>query len=165
MHTMQIRRAEEKDIPRILKLLGQVLEVHAAIRPDIFVSGTTKYSQEDLKLMVLDDEKPIYVADENGEVLGYAFCQLKEQPFTSTMVPFKSFYIDDLCVDEMSRGKHVGKELFDHVKKEAGRLGCYEVTLNVWTGNDSAERFYEKMGMKVKEKQMEIILDKNLGNK
>ena len=165
MHTMQIRRAEEKDIPRILKLLGQVLEVHAAIRPDIFVSGTTKYSQEDLKLMVLDDEKPIYVADENGEVLGYAFCQLKEQPFTSTMVPFKSFYIDDLCVDETSRGKHVGKELFDHVKKEAGRLGCYEVTLNVWTGNDSAERFYEKMGMKVKEKQMEIILDKNLGNK
>ena len=32
---------------------------------------------------------------------------------------------------------------------EAKRLGCYEVTLNVWAGNTSAEKFYEKMGAAV----------------
>lgn len=37
-------------------------------------------------------------------------------------------------------------------------MGCYEVTLNVWSGNTSAEKFYEKMGMKTKERQMEYIL-------
>ena len=74
---MNIRRAENKDIKRILELLGQVLEIHANIRPDIFVSGTTKYSEDDLKEMILDDEKPIFVAtDESDTVLGYAFCQL-----------------------------------------------------------------------------------------
>ena len=156
---MELRRAGEKDITRILELLSQVLEVHAKIRPDIFVSGTTKYNEGDLKLMVIDDEKPIYVADEDGTVLGYAFCQLKQPSFASTMVPHKTLFIDDLCVDEKSRGKHVGEKLFEHVKKEAVRLGCYDITLNVWRGNDAAEHFYEKMGMITRERQMEIILN------
>ena len=47
---------------------------------------------------------------------------------------------------------------FEYVKNEAKQLGCYEVTLNVWTGNTSAEKFYEKMGMRTKERQMEYIL-------
>ena len=41
---MMIRDAKEKDIPRILKLLEQVLQIHADIRPDIFIPGTTKYT-------------------------------------------------------------------------------------------------------------------------
>ena len=157
---MNIRRAKETDIKKIMELLGQVLEIHAAIRPDIFVSGTTKYSEDDLKEMILDDEKPIYVAaDDEDNCMGYAFCQLKNPAFTSTMVPHKSLYIDDLCVDEKYRGKHLGEALFEHVKREAKRLECYEVTLCVWNGNDTAERFYEKMGMTTKERMMEIILD------
>ena len=157
---MKIRRAKKEDIKRIIELLTQVLEIHAKIRPDIFVSGTTKYSEDDLDAMILDDERPIFVAaDEDDTVMGYAFCQLKSPAFTSTMVPRKSIYIDDLCVDEKYRGQHVGEALFEHVKKEAKELGCYEVTLCVWNGNDSAERFYEKMGMTTKERVMEFILD------
>lgn len=45
---MTIRRANEKDIPRIIDLLGQVLQIHAEIRPDIFIPGTTKYTDEEL---------------------------------------------------------------------------------------------------------------------
>ena len=157
---MKIRRAEEKDITRIMELLGQVLEIHAKIRPDIFVSGTTKYSEDELKAMIPDDEKPIFVAtDEQDTVMGYSFCQLKNPAFTSTMVPHRSLYIDDLCVDEKFRGQHIGEKLFEYVKEEAKKLGCYEVNLCVWKGNDSAESFYEKMGMTTKERVMEIILD------
>jgi ribosomal protein S18 acetylase RimI-like enzyme len=74
------------------------------------------------------------------------------------MVPFTSLFIDDLCVDASARGQHIGEQLFEHVKSEAKRLGCYEVTLNVWEGNDSARGFYDKMGLKVKESMMEFIL-------
>ncbi len=123
---MIIRRAENKDINDVLKLLSQVLEVHAAIRPDIFVPGTTKYSAGELEEMFADDTRPVYVAtDDNDTVRGYAFCQIQEPAFTSTMVPNRMLFIDDLCVDEKARGQHIGKELFDHVKAEAGRLGCY----------------------------------------
>ena len=156
---MKIRRADEKDSLRIMELLGQVLQIHADIRPDIFIPNTTKYTQEELSEIIKDETKPVYVAvDENDVCIGYAFCQLKEQPFSNNMVPFKSLFIDDLCVDQKIRGKHIGENLFEHVKSEAKRMGCYEVTLNVWAGNTSAERFYEKMGMKTKERQMEYIL-------
>ena len=156
---MNIRRAKEKDINNIINLLQQVLEIHANIRPDIFVSGTTKYTKEELQAKVSDDSAPIYCAvDDNDEVVGYVFCVVKDQPFSTNMVPFKSIYIDDLCVDSSYRGQHIGEKLFEFVKEEGRRLGCYEITLNVWTGNDSAEAFYEKMGMKTKEKQLEYIL-------
>ena len=156
---MNIRRAKEKDINNIINLLQQVLEIHAKIRPDIFVSGTTKYSEDELATMINDDSAPIFAAvDENDELIGYAFCVLKEQPTSPFMVPFKSIYIDDLCVDSNYRGQHIGEQLFDFIKEEAKRLCCYEISLNVWAGNDSAEAFYEKMGMKTQKKKLEYIL-------
>ncbi|CBK75448.1 Acetyltransferases [Butyrivibrio fibrisolvens 16/4] len=156
---MNIRRANEKDIDSLIKLLQEVLEIHANIRPDIFISGTTKYTKVELIEKIANDDEPIYVAvDENDEVMGYAFCALKHQPFSTNMVPFKSLYIDDLCVDSNYRGQHIGEQLFEYVKAEAKRLGCYEITLAVWAGNDGAERFYDRIGFKTKERIMEYIL-------
>ena len=156
---MHIRKAEEKDILKIMELLGQVLQIHADIRPDIFIPGTTKYTEEELKELLKEEKKPIYVAvNEEDVCIGYAFCQIQEQPFSNNMVPFKSLFIDDLCVDQQIRGQHIGENLFEYVKSEARKLNCYEVTLNVWAGNISAEKFYEKMGMRTKERQMEYIL-------
>ena len=156
---MNIRLAEEKDIDSVIKLLTQVLNIHAKIRPDIFIGGTAKYTKEELMEIFNDANRPVYVAvDENDSVMGYAFCIKKKQPFSPNMVPFDSLFIDDLCVDQNIRGKHVGQKLFEHVKEEAKKMGCYEVTLNVWEGNDTARRFYEKMGMVPKETQMEFIL-------
>ena len=156
---MKIRKAEEKDIPRLLALLGQVLQIHAELRPDIFIPGTTKYTVCELAELLKQEEKPIYVAvDEDDVCRGYAFCQMREQPFSTNMVPFKSLFIDDLCVDRQARGQHIGESLFEYVKQQAKELGCYEVTLKVWAGNTPAEHFYEKMGMKTKERQMEYIL-------
>ena len=156
---MNIRKAEEKDIPRIIELLGQVLQIHADIRPDIFIPGTTKYTVCELRELLKNEAKPVYVAVNEADVCqGYAFCQLKEQPFSNNMIQFRSLFIDDLCIYKQARGQHIGECLFEYVKQEAKKLGCYEVTLNVWTGNTPAEKFYEKMGMKTKERQMEYIL-------
>ena len=158
---MHIRKAEEKDIPGILNLLSQVLELHAALRPDIFIPGTTKYTKSELTFMINEESRRIYVAaDENDNVAGYAFCEIREQKSNNFMVPFTSIYIDDLCVDETVRGKHIGRQLFDHVRREAFEMGCYELTLNVWEGNDSAHKFYENMGFHPKSTTMEYIIGK-----
>jgi len=156
---MFIRNATAGDIPGILTLLHEVLELHAKIRPDIFISGTTKYTKEELEEMLKDKSKPVYVAvDEKENVIGYTFCQLKEPAFTNTMHPNKEIFIDDFCIDEKTRGNHVGQQLFEYVKKEAEKYGCFAVTLNVWAGNEGAEKFYEKMGMKTRERMLEYIL-------
>lgn len=154
-----VRRAEQRDSDRIMQLLSEVLELHAKIRPDIFISGTTKYTQSELADIISSDNTPVFVAaDDEDVVQGYAFCIMKQQPFSTNMKSFSTLFIDDLCVDENCRGQRVGTLLFDYVKEYAKARGCYDVTLNVWEGNDSARAFYEKKGMYVKETQMEIIL-------
>ncbi|MBR2590888.1 MAG: GNAT family N-acetyltransferase [Clostridia bacterium] len=156
---MNIRKAETKDIHAILSLLSQVLELHAAIRPDIFISGTTKYTEKEVAQIIKDENRRTYVAvDENDTVIGYALCEIKTFTATNNIVPHTEMYIDDLCVADSARGRHIGTRLFEYVKQKAKRLGCYEITLNVWEGNDSARGFYEKMDMKPKSTTMELIL-------
>ena len=155
---MNIRRAEEKDIPRFLELLSQVLELHAAIRPDIFIPGTTKYSGEQLTAKIRNPEERIYSAvDENDAVMGYAFCKIVRSDSVN-IIPSVTIYIDDLCVDKKFRGEGIGQALFSHVRREAETMGCFAVTLNVWEGNDGARAFYECMGMKPRSTMMEFIL-------
>ncbi len=157
---MNIRRANENDTEAIMKLLSEVLEIHARLRPDIFISGTTKYSAQDLAEMYRDESRPIYVAiDEAGCLLGYAFCQLKTSPDIPTMLPHKSLYIDDLCVEESARGRHVGRALYAFVKAEAARLLCRYVDLTVWEGNEDAMAFYRSMGMTPRFTHMEAVIE------
>lgn len=157
--SITVRRAEKRDIPEVKVLLSEVLELHAAIRPDIFISGTTKYTDEELEQIFANDNTPVFVAvDENEKVKGHVFCIMKRQPFSTNMRDFKTLFIDDLCIDKDSRGQHIGKTLYDYVLQYAKAQGCYDLTLNVWEGNDSARAFYEKMGMFVKETQMEVKL-------
>ena len=155
---MKIRPANTNDIPRVLDLLSEVLEVHAKLRPDLFVSGTTKYSEEDLQLMLKDGTKPVFVATINDYVVGYAMCQIHIP--SNNMYPNKIFHLDDLCVDEKYRHQGIGEALFNYVKQEAKKEGCYEITLNSWPDNEAAQNFYKKMGMKTRSIVLEYILDK-----
>ena len=158
MCEVTIRRAKFKDIPQLDKLLFEVHKIHSDIRPDLFTVGEKKYTDEELERIIVDEQKPIFVAEHNGQVKGYAFCIFKQDLESKSVTNIKTLYIDDLCVDAKTRGQHIGEHLFEYVKEEAKRLGCYEVTLNVWAGNTSAEKFYEKMGLKTKERRMEYIL-------
>lgn len=152
-----IRKASNKDIHWIIELLHQVNMVHHVIRPDLFKPHTTKYNEQELEAMFKDNSKPVFVYDD-GEVLGYAFCQLTEVKDHLLLEDNKSLYIDDICVDEKARGKHVGKALYEYVRDYARSIGCHNITLNVWEGNNPAISFYKNMGMQVQKTTMEIIL-------
>lgn len=154
-----LRRAEEKDISEIRRLLVEVNMVHHNIRPDLFKGPATKYSEEELKGMVHDDDNPIFVCvNSDGTFYGYIMCQLEETKESALRTGIKTLYIDDLCADEGSRGHHVGEKLYHFAVKYAKAIGCYNVTLHVWEGNDTAENFYKAMGMKPQFTCMEMIL-------
>ncbi len=152
-----IRKANKKDIGRIIELLHQVDMVHHVIRPDLFKPNTTKYNEQELEALLEDDSKPVFVFDD-GMVLGHAFCLITEVRDDKLLEDIKTLYIDDICVDEKARGRHVGKALYEHVRDYALSIGCNNITLNVWEGNDPAWSFYKHMGMKVQKTTMEIKL-------
>ena len=91
---MTIRRAKQHDTAALLRLLSQVLELHAALRPDIFRSGTTKYDAEVLAALLENEQTPIFVAvDADGAVLGYVFCAVWT-PQGANLHPTLTLHID-----------------------------------------------------------------------
>ena len=152
-----VRRANKGDIQRLTDLLYQADAVHHGIRPDLFKGNTPKYDEQQLEAILEDESKPIFVYDD-GKVLGHAFCQMTEVKNHRLLQDIKTLYIDDICVDEHARGKHIGKSLFDYVRDYARSLGCNNITLNVWKGNDSAMNFYRSMGLRVQKTGMEMTL-------
>ena len=153
-----IRKAKTKDISRIGELLIQVNLVHYNARPDIFKKAR-KYNDEEVADIINDKNRPILVAvDENDDVTGYCFCVFEQHKDSALLTDIKTLYIDDLCVDEKLRGKGIGKKLYNAAVQLAKTEGCYNITLNVWGGNDSALKFYESLGLKVQKTGMEYIL-------
>ena len=152
-----VRRAKTEDIPAIISLLHQVNMVHHHLRPDLFKPHTTKYNEQEVEALIADELTPIFIYDEGG-VLGYAFCQVQEVRGDRLLQDGKTLYIDDICVDESARGRHIGKALFDFVSEYARSARCRSLTLNVWAGNDAAMAFYQRMGMQIQKTGMEMSL-------
>ena len=156
---MKITRASVKDIPNINRLLHQVLSVHHNGRPDLFKANCKKYTNPELKAILKDDSRPVFVAfDDAGNLVGYVFCILEVYKNDNINTDRKTLYIDDLCVEALMRGRHIGKELYQYVLNYARSIDCYNVTLNVWSCNPDASAFYQAMGMKPYKIGMETIL-------
>ncbi len=156
---MQIRRAQEKDMEGINRLLYQVLMIHHNGRPDLFKGNVKKYTDQELAALIQDDARPIFVGvDEEQQVLGYAFCVFQQHVGGNILTDIKTLYIDDLCVEEGCRGQHIGSRIYEYVLDFARQQGCYNVTLNVWACNHAAQKFYEKCGLVPQKIGMEKIL-------
>lgn len=158
MDGLNIRRADGGDIPAISRLLYQVHKVHSDVRPDLFRKGAKKYTDGELREILADGRRPIFVAEQGGTILGYAFCIHQQRVGDNSMTDVMTLYIDDLCVDEAARGKHVGRLLYEYVLAYAKGQGYYNVTLNVWADNVDALKFYQRLGLRTQKIGMETIL-------
>ena len=155
---MEIRFAQVQDVPGIITLLRQVGRVHHVGRPDLFRSNAQKYSPSQVVALLNDSNTPIFVAVEEEKVLGYGFCMMEYVEGHSVLNDRTTLYIDDLCVLEECRGQHIGTKIYNEILRYAKSRGCYNVTLNVWSCNESAMKFYESLGMKPQKVGMEAIL-------
>ena len=153
-----IRKASINDLNGINNLLYQVHDIHYKIRPDLFKHGSKKYNDDEIIKIIKDETRPIFVYVIDDKIIGYAFCIMIDNTNDPNLNDFVTLYIDDLCVDEKYRGEGIGKKLYNYVIDYAKRSGCYNVTLNVWYGNDSAMAFYESIGLNKQKIYMEKIL-------
>ena len=156
---MEIRFAKPSDVPAILDLLRQVGQVHHEGRPDIFRLGAQKYSASEVINLLDDPNNPIFIAAEGDKVLGYGFCQMISHEKDPVMTDRLELYLDDLCVDESTRGAGVGKAIYNAIRKYAKDRKCHSVSLNVWSCNKTAERFYVNLGLTPRKTYMEELLD------
>ena len=147
------------------KLLAQIAEFHpkyvAVTDPAAFDKLSAALAgQADAPKLLKGAEglRALACMDGAGTVQGYAFCIFQQYVNHNIMTDIKTLYIDDLCVDEACRGQHIGTALYRHVLDFARASGCYNVTLNVWSLNESAMKFYQAQGLKPQKVGMEVLL-------
>ena len=158
---MEIRFAQAKDVAGILALLQQVGSLHHEGRPDIFRANAQKYGASQVLALLNSSKTPIFVSVEEEKVLGYGFCKIKEHDSDPVIADHTELYIDDLCVDENCRGQHIGTAIYNEILRYAKMRRCHNVTLNVWSFNENAMRFYESLGMKPQRVFMETVLERD----
>lgn len=155
---MTIRRARQSDISALNELLQEILQVHHQARPDLFRSEGQKYSEDELRKLLDNPAKPIFVYEVDGQVVGHLFCEITTAT-GDVLEPIKTLYIDDLCVASATRGQKIGKQFYDFALSYAKEQGCHNLTLDVLADNAGAVRFYERLGMNPQKFRMEQIID------
>ncbi len=151
---MIFRKAQKEDCPFIAEALKDILKIHCSGREDIFRNIGAKYSCEQVEIMLSEQDKLLYVAESNGTLCGYAICKIQHIE-SDILRPRKVFYLDDLYISKLCRGKGDGKTFMDFLVAEARALCCSSFELNVWEFKGGATEFYKKCGFTTQRRIME----------
>ena len=141
-----VRFAEEKDIPRVNELRGQVSALHAAGRPDIFKPGFPKELQDYAHTLLRREESDILVAERDGVICGIAVVEYHHKPESPYSYERRTYHVMEFGVEEAYRRRGVGRELMEFIEADAKNKGFPRVELDMWSFNESAQAFYEALG-------------------
>lgn len=154
-----VRFARKEDYEAINALRAPVCALHSNGYPALFKPVFAKDHQERVLKMMEDPEQDVLVAEENGQLPGFAMVEYIKREETNSMYAVHEAHIVEIGVDETSQGKGIGTALIQAVKDAAKVRGCRSVQLDVWEFNKSALRFYEKLGFVTLRRKMEQVLD------
>lgn len=154
-----VRFARKEDYEAINALRAPVCALHSNGYPALFKPVFAKDHQERVLKMMEDPEQDVLVAEENGQLLGFAMVEYIKREETNSIYAVHEAHIVEIGADETSQGKGIGTALIQAVKDAAKVRGCRSVQLDVWEFNKSALRFYEKLGFVTLRRKMEQVLD------
>lgn len=146
------RKATNNDIPAIAELYREQFREMAKLIPDFIKEGDQ--NTEFIENTIANEESDILVYENDGVVVGFILLQAKKRPDFSFMLPGKYCYIMDIIVTENHRGKGFGTALMNAAKDWAKERDCIFINLDVLVNNQSAIKFYEKLGFIPKAQEM-----------
>lgn len=156
---MKIRSATLADREGLSRLTAEVHELHREARPDVYMEFDPEQFRKEISDTLYRPDSILLVAEEEGELAGMALLTLRQPP-NPILKPRLYAFLEELSVGERFRGQGVGTALFAAAKEQALKRGAVSLELQVWSFNEAALRFYEKMGMKEKTFRMELPLKK-----
>jgi GNAT superfamily N-acetyltransferase len=156
---MEIRFAREDELEKVNVLRKQVNDLHVEGKPDVFKPGFGKELQDFVHVIWEDPEQEIVVADDNGQLCGFAVLHHIYKPENPFMKVRDFLDIDEFCVDKEHRRQGVATQLVDFIKEYAKEKGFHRLELNMWEFNQDALAFYESAGFETFRRYMEMEIN------
>ena len=130
---MEIKRCRQDDFEPVLRLLEQLWPDRELDRPAL--RGV--FSRN------LDRDFQYYICAVSGEgLVGFCSLSIRESLWGQGDIG----YIDELVVEEASRGEGIGGMLLERASELAKEKGCRRVELDSAFHREGAHRFYEAHG-------------------
>lgn len=146
---MNIRQAVSSDSLLLSSLCMDVQRLHAENHPDIFkMPESDDFAASFLEEMLADPMTRVFIAEENGEAMGYILCQLIERPESPFTYARRFLHIDHISVRPNAQRHGIGKALMNRVEELAREIGVTKIQLDSWDFNTEAHHFFERLGFK-----------------
>lgn len=144
---MIIRRARLEDYKGLLEVYAELDDIHLQHHPDLFKkpeanSRTLSYVED----LILAKYKEIFVAEEEGRILGLAECVVMKSSDFPVVKKRQWVQLDNIAVRRDSQQHHIGTLLLAQVTQWARSMNISRIELKVYTFNTNAIQFYTNKG-------------------
>jgi ribosomal protein S18 acetylase RimI-like enzyme len=144
-----IRRATPADLPCVGRLGALLVGEHYEFDPRRFLAAKPRTPEDYasfISTQLEDRDKAVLVADDNGDVIGYAFAAVEGYDYMSLRGP--AGVLHDLIVAPEHRGRGVGRLLLDSALEFLRSRGVPRVVLSTAERNEGAQRLFARMGFR-----------------
>ncbi|MBQ4436839.1 MAG: GNAT family N-acetyltransferase [Clostridia bacterium] len=155
---MVVRFAKREDLEAVNVLRKEVNDLHVAGKPEVFKPGFCQELRDYIYVIWDDPEKDIVVAEENGDICGFAVLNHIVRPENPFMYQRDFLDVDEFCVSSSYRRHGVATAMVDFIRDIAKERGFHRIELNMWEFNQDALAFYEAVGFTTYRRYMEMFL-------
>jgi ribosomal protein S18 acetylase RimI-like enzyme len=144
-----VRPATSADLPRLGRLGALLVEAHHALDTRRFLPTRDRTPADYAAFLVSqmgDPDVVLLVADDHGDVLGYAYGAVEGYDYMALRGP--AAVLHDLVVDAEYRGRGIGRQLLDAALAALAARGAPRVVLSTAAGNEVAHRLYARAGFR-----------------
>ncbi len=144
---MHIRRTTVHDAALLARLNAPIQQLHTNTFPTRFKAPLPN----DPELIALyaerlaSDEWVGYVAENDGEPVGYILCEICYSPENVFTYAETTLLVDQLSVNPEHHRRGYGQALMQAAVELAHETQVSRIVLNVWAFNQQARAFYEKL--------------------
>ncbi|WP_026899395.1 GNAT family N-acetyltransferase [Daejeonella oryzae] len=147
---MNIRVARKEDCARLMELIHELALFEKA--PEEVTVTLTEFEEAGF------GTKPVwkaFVAEEDSFIHGFGLYYIRYSTWKGCRL-----YLEDLLITEKSRGKGIGKLIFDTLINEAVDKGYNGMTWQVLDWNEPAINFYKKYNSNIETGWLNASLSK-----
>ena len=145
---MKIRKATKKDLDQLVELSHQLYmdQMNRCQVEFILRKNFKRIQKREFSKRLKDPKKVFFVADEDGEIVGFISGNLEEDP--PIFMYRKKGQIGGFYVAEGFRRGGLGKKLFMELKKWFKKKKVRSMRINVARCNAGAKKMYKSLGFK-----------------
>ena len=160
-----VRRATPADLPSIGRLGALLVAEHYDFDPQRFLAArpeTPAGYASFISTQLEEPDKAVLVADEDGEVIGYAYAAAEGYDYMALRGP--AGVLHDIIVAPGLRGRGVGRLLLEAALEFLRSRGVPRVVLSTAEKNEGAQRLFASMGFRRTMIEMTRELDDSVGD-